>query len=117
MVSINVIILINVIEMRIVMKDNCMYFFDIFLLNIELFFFLCIVLKIVIVVIIKVVIFILFVVFNGVFLINMRVISNKVVGVLMFLMLIVLNFVVFVVIDWKNVFFIFLINFMCNIEF
>ena len=46
MVSINVTIPINAIEMRIVTKDNCMYLSDISRLNIELFFSLRIVLKI-----------------------------------------------------------------------
>ena len=116
MVSINVTIPINAIEMRIVTTDNCMYLSDISRLNIELFFFAyCIknsdccnnkscnlytpaAL-------------------NGAPPINMRAISNKAVGVLMFPTSIVLNPAVLVVTDWKNAFPIFSINPMCNIEF
>ena len=117
MVSINVTIPINAIEMRIVTKDNCMYLSDISLLNIELFFSLRIVLKIAIVAITKVVTYIPPAALNGAPPINMRAISNKAVGVLMFPTSIVLNPAVLVVTDWKNAFPIFSINPMCNIEF
>ena len=115
MVSINVTIPINAIEMRIVTKDNCMYLSDISLLNIELFS-LRIVLKIAIVAITKVVTFIPPAALNGAPPINMRAISNKAVGVLMFPTSIVLNPAVLVVTDWKNAFPIFQLI-PCNIEF
>ena len=103
MVSINVTIPINAIEMRIVTKDNCMYLSDISLLNIELFFFAYRI-KIAIVAITKVVTFIPPAALNGAPPINMRAISNKAVGVLMFPTSIVLNPAVLVVTDWKNAF-------------
>ena len=109
MVSINVTIPINAIEMRIVTKDNCMYLSDISLLNIELFFFAYRI-KIAIVAITKVVTFIPPAALNGAPPINMRAISNKAVGVLMFPTSIVFNPAVLVVTDWKNAFPIFSIN-------
>ena len=103
MVSINVTIPINAIEMRIVTKDNCMYLSDISI-KYRVVFSFAYRIKIAIVAITKVVTFYTTCSTQWCTSINMRAISNKAVGVLMFPTSIVLNPAVLVVTDWKNAF-------------